>query len=171
MIDSIKNRRSYRRFKSKPIEPGKLKEILKAAMYAPSANHIRPWDFIVVKNKEKKAKLAVATPWAKFAAEASVVIAVTAPQNASKDWVEDCSIVSEHIYLEAENQGLGSCWIQIRNGSTPDGEDSESYVREILECPDNIRVLNLMAVGYPVERKAPHDESEFNADKIHKEVW
>ncbi|KXB04588.1 hypothetical protein AKJ49_01935 [candidate division MSBL1 archaeon SCGC-AAA382A03] len=164
MIDAIKNRRSIRNFKNKKVEEEKIREILKAAMYAPSAHSSYPWEIIVVTEEEKRKALGKATKWSDFAAEAPVCFTILGDENKSDRWIEDTSIVSEHILLEAVEQNLGGCWIQIKNGS---GKDPEEYVREVLEIPKRWRVLSVLAVGYPKERKPPHTEGEFKEEKIH----
>jgi len=172
MIEVIRKRRSIRKFRNKPVEERKLKEILKAAMYSPSAMHRRPWHFIIVRKQETKDKLAKATPWCSFVKDAPVVIVVAAkPGILSRLWVEDCSIAAENIYLEATNQGLGTCFCQILGGKTAWLKDSEAYVKEVLNAPKNVRILCIMPVGYPAEKKTAHTEKEFDKEKLHYERW
>ncbi|MEM5836630.1 MAG: nitroreductase family protein [Candidatus Aenigmatarchaeota archaeon] len=172
MLEVIRKRRSIRKFKNKEVEEKKLKEILKAAMFAPSAMHLRPWEIVVVKNKETKEKLAKSTPFCGFVKDAPVVLVICAkPSFLSKFWVEDCSMLAENIYLEATNQGLGTCFCQIMGGKTIFMKDSEEYVKEIIKAPKKVRVLGLMPLGYPAEKKPPHSMKEFDEKKIHYEKW
>ena len=172
MLSSIKKRRSIRRFKSTAVEKDKLREVLFAAMCSPSAYHKYPWDFIVVKDKAVRGKLSRATNYSRFVQEAPVTIAIVGDADRSKQWIEDCAIVGAHIYLEAENQKLGSCMVQIRGMETPDGKDSEKYVRKILGIPEARRVLCLMAVGYANEKLEEHDEeTRFFEGKVHEGAW
>lgn len=171
MLKAIRYRRSVRSFTSKPVEKEKIEEILKAVMFTPSANHRRPWEFVVVKDNRVKDKLSQATPWASFAKEAAVIIVVCANEAASREWLEDASIVGAHIYLEATNQGLGTCWIQIRDSVTPDGRKAEEYVRKILGIPQEFRVVALFPIGYPSDQLSPHSDKEFEKDKLHFDHW
>jgi nitroreductase len=88
----------------------------------------------------------------------------------ARRWVEDCSIAAEHILLQAADMGLGACWLQIR-GSALEGRSAEEYVREILNVPENMRILCLISVGWPAEKKAPHTEKEFEKAKVHCESF
>lgn len=169
MLEIIKKRRSIRKYQPKPVEDGKLNEILKAAMFAPSSMHRRPWEFIIVKDKPTKEKLSQATPYASFAKKAPLVLILCANQTSDPRWVEDLSIAAAHIYLEATNQGLGTCFIQIRDAKTPGGEGAEEYVRNLIKVPKRIRVLCLMPLGYPAEQKEEHSDLEFEKEKIHWE--
>lgn len=169
MLEVIKKRRSIRAYQKKEIEEEKLNEILKAVMFAPSARHSRPWEFIIVKDKKTKDKLAAAKDGSAFANEAPLVIVILAQE--THQWIEDCSIVAENIYLEATNQGLGTCWVQIRGSERPDGSSCEEYVKKLLNIPNRLRVLCLMPLGYPAEEKEEHQESEFEKNKIHWEKY
>jgi len=178
MISAIKQRRSIRSYQDKPVEEAKVNEILKAAIFSPSARHLYPWEFVVVKDEDKREKLAQATPWASFAAEAPVVIAVLGDKDESEELIEDCSIAAEHMLLEIDNQNLGSCWIQIRgnqhqNQATGDKRPAEDYVRNLLDIPENYMVLCLIPIGYPAQDKQPHSEDEWQQrkQKIHWEQF
>ena len=60
----------------------------------------------------------VITHGASFLGDAALAIVVTADPLASDVWIEDASIASLMIQLQAEDMGLGSCWIQIRERYT-----------------------------------------------------
>ena len=66
-------------------------------------------------------------------------------------WIEDCSIAAVIVHLTAVSLGLGGCWIQIRNRMHNSETTSEDYVREILGIAHPLRVLAIVAVGFPIE--------------------
>jgi nitroreductase len=171
MLDAIKRRRSIREYTKQPVEDAKIEEILMAAMCSPSAHHLNPWEFVIVKDPETKKKLSLATDYAGFAGGAPIIIAATANGGMSKRWIEDCSVVATMIYIETTNQELGTCWIQIYDEHTHDGQDSEEYVRSILAIPKSSRVLCLMPIGYPAYHPPAHDASRLVPSKIHMEKW
>lgn len=168
-LDVIIKRRAVRKYKNKPVEQEKIEAILKSALFAPSAKHTRAFEFVVVTDKKKIQKLGEMKLYSSHVKNASVVIVVC-----SKDWqywLEDASIAAEHIWLEAVNQGLSSCWTQVRGSVCYDGSDSENYVRKILGIPQNIRILCLMPLGYAAEDIPPHKEKEIEKEKIHFNQW
>ena len=57
-MEEIYKRRSIRKYTDKEISDEDMKKILKAGMNAPSAHNLKPYDLIVIKNKETLAKLA-----------------------------------------------------------------------------------------------------------------
>ncbi len=169
MLDVIRQRRSVRSFVKNAVEKEKLNEVLKAAMFAPTAKHLRPWEFIVVTNETKKIELSKATPYASFAKDAPLIIVICYDINKGNRFKEDCSIAAENIYLEAVNQGLGTCFVQIADGTEADAGNPEEYVKKMLDIPENYRVQCLMPLGYPAKPSAPHKDEEFDLKKVHYE--
>ena len=137
-----------------------------SAMYAPSANAIYPWDLVIVRDTAIKELLSKVTPWAAHIKDASAVIAVVGHEQDSQHWVEDCSIVAEHISLEATEQGLGTCWTQIRGNN-----NAEKSVKEILNIPDDLRVLCLLPIGVPAKDLPEHTEEKFDKSKVKNERY
>ena len=143
VFEAIRTRRSVRAFKSTPIPEDKIMLILEAGRLAPSAGNIQPWHFIVVRDAEKRKRLSKAR-WAKFLAEAPVVIVGCGDQRASPRWFHvDVAIAMQNMVLATTGEGLGTCWV---------GSFNEEEVRELLKIPENYRVVALLAVGYPREK-------------------
>lgn len=82
-------------------------------------------------------------------------------------WVEDASIASIYMQLQAEDLGLGSCWCQIRNRQTEDDADAAQYVRGLLDVPYQMEVLSIIGFGYKDQERKPFDESHLQWEKIH----
>lgn len=171
MLEVIRQRRSVRAYLAKEVEQEKLNELLKAAMFAPTARNLRPWEFVVVTGGEAKKKLSVATPYASFAADAPAVIVICYDMNKGRRFREDCSLAAENIYLEAMNQGLGTCFIQIADGTEAGVGNPEEYVKDVLSIPGEFRVQCLLPVGYPARLPGPHKDAEFESAKVHHEKF
>jgi len=171
MLEVIRQRRSIRKYIRKDIEKERLNEILKAAMFSPTARGLRPWEFILVTNNEAKQQLSTATPYAGFAKEAPVVIVICYDTTKGNRFKEDCSICAENIYLEAANQGLGACFIQIAEGTEGSVGEPEAFVKNLLSIPEKYRVQCLMPIGYPEKQPEPHKDKEFDEGKIHDEKF
>jgi nitroreductase len=168
MLEVITKRRSIRSYQAREVEEEKLKEILKAAMFAPTSWGRRPWEFIIVKDPETKKALSEATPYASFVKDAPVVIVIIYDVTKGKRFKEDSSIAAEHIHLEAVNQGLASCFVQVADTEGPHGP-GELYVKELLGVPDNYRIQCMMPIGYPAKELPPHSDDEYDETKIHYE--
>lgn len=166
--DAIKTRKSTRKYLDKPVEEEKLKLVLEAGRLAPSASNRQEWRFVVVRDRETRKKLAAAAGNQAFLGQAPVVIAACAETDGhimtcgQPCYTIDLAITLDHITLRAVELGLGTCWI---------GHFDEGQVKEILGIPDEIRVVELMPMGYPSD-PTPIEKKRLSFDKIVKyEHW
>ena len=172
MLDLLMSRRSIRKYKDKTIEKDKVQELLKGILTSPSGRNIRPWELIVVDDKDKLALLGESRGGASRAlANAPLAIVILADPDATDVWIEDASIVSIITQLMAQSLGLGSCWIQVRERVAINGKTVGDYVKEVLDIPENYKVESMIAIGYPDEEKSPHSEEELPFDKVHFNKW
>lgn len=166
------NRRTIRKYMEKEVERVKVHEILRAALVSPSGKNIKPYEFIVVEDKHVLKRLAHSKHIGSALIEgAPLAIVVLGNSELSNTWVEDCSIATTIIQLKAYDLGLGSCWVQIKERTTSDGTDSEEYVRNLLGVPGYLRVLDIVAIGYPNEIKPSHSENDMDFSKVHYEKY
>ena len=146
VLEAIKKRRSVRSYQDKEIPEEILKQILEAGRLAPSAKNTQSWKFIVVKDKNLRKKLVPACKNQEFVGEAPVVIAGcgTNPDykmsNGEFAYPIDLAIALDHMSLEAASLGLGTCWI---------GAFYQDQVKNILRVPEDVRIVNLLTLGYP----------------------
>ena len=138
MIDPISLRKSVRSYKTDLIPDKIIEEVLNAGISSPSAHHRYPWEFILIKNDETKEKLAKATPWSSFIADAAFVVAVVGDPS-SEQWIEDLSIASQNMVIQAFSEGIGSCYVQIYtiDHEPEENLNSEQYVKKILEIQES----------------------------------
>ena len=168
LSDLMINRRSIRKYEEKEVEQEKIDLILKSALTSPSSMGRTPWEFIAVTDKEEIKKLSVAKKHgAGFLEGAPAAIVVGANPKDNDVWVEDASIAAIYIQLVAQELGLGSCWVQLRERALADGSSSEEYVKNLCNMPEDSRVLCIIGLGYPAEEKAPHTDEELKKEKIH----
>lgn len=164
----IKNRRSMRKFTDEELTQEQVVELMKAALMAPTSKRSNAWQFILVDNKETLKKLSLCKEQAsQFIADAALAIVVCADPLASDVWIEDASIASIYIQLQAEDLGLGSCWVQVRERFTANGTDSGEYVHGVLDIPLQLQVLNIVAIGHKGMERKPFNEEHLQWDKIH----
>ncbi len=162
IIEPIRKRRSSRTYKSDPISDEFINEIIKAGQFAPSAMGRCAVEFVVIRDqKVKDAIFAVIDQ--DYIKTAPVLIAPVATDKSVLP-VQDLSIVSEHIFLQATQLGLGSVWKNLN-------EQWEEKVKEILNIPSNFRMINIIPIGFPAEEKPEHGDEEFKVEKIHQEKW
>jgi len=168
VMSLIQKRRSMRRFLRKPVEPEKVDMLIEAALRAPSSRGLRPWEFIVVTKQDLLEKLSRAKQHGSaFLKGAPLGIVICADPEKSDVWIEDSSIAAIFVQLAAESMGLGSCWIQIRERMHSDTKTSEEYICEILDMPTGRKVEAIIAIGYPDEKKPPHEKEELHFDRVY----
>jgi nitroreductase len=148
-MEAIQTRRSVRHYQNKPVEHEKLNIILEAGRLAPSAKNLQEWCYIIVRDFELRQKLMQAAKGQRFVGEAPVVVACCAETN--NDYRMSCgqlaypidvAISIDHMTLAAVEQGLGTCWV---------GAFYENEVKKILKTPPEIRVVELLTLGYAAD--------------------
>lgn len=166
--DLIKSRRSMRKFTTEELTQEEVVTLLKAALMSPTSKRTNCWQFIVVDDKETLEKLSYCKEAsASFIKDAALAIVVTADPMVSDVWIEDASIASIMIQLQAEDLGLGSCWVQLRERFTASGVPSNEYVHEVLDLPLQLQALSIIAIGHKGLERKPFDESHLQWEKIH----
>ena len=127
----IKNRRSMRKFTDEELTQDQVVTLMKAALMSPSSKRSNSWQFVVIDDKEVLKELSHCKEQASsFIADAALAIVVMADPLASDVWIEDASIASIMIQLQAEDLGLGSCWVQVRERFTATGMPSDDLFME-----------------------------------------
>ena len=164
----IKIRRSMRKFTDEELTQDEVVALLRAALMAPSSKGCHPWEFVVVDDKELLKQLAhCKEQGAELIEGAPLAVAVLADPAKSDVWVEDASVATTMMLLQAEDLGLGACWVQIRNRAMADGKPAEEMVRTILRVPEHLRVLSIVAVGHKGMERKPFNEDRLLWEKVH----
>lgn len=142
--------------------------LMKAALMAPTSKRSNAWQFIVVDDKETLKKLSLSKEQAsQFIADAALAVVVVADPLASDVWIEDASIASIYLQLQAEDMGLGSCWVQVRERFTASGIPSNDYVHDVLDLPLQLQALSIIAIGHKGMERKPFNEDNLQWEKIH----
>lgn len=164
----IQNRRSMRKFTDEELTQEEVVTLLKAALMSPTSKRSNSWQFIAVDDKEVLKELSHCKEQAaSFIADAALAIVVTADPLASDVWIEDASIASIMLQLQAEDLGLGSCWVQIRERFTAASMPSDEFVRGVLDIPLQLQVLSIIAIGHKGMERKPFSEDNLQWEKIH----
>jgi len=171
-MELIRDRRSMRQFKERPVEKEKIDLLIEAGLRSPSSRSLNPWEFIVITNKHTLDQLSCSKPHgASFLKNAALGIVIIADPEKCDVWIEDTSIASTYIQLAAKSIGLDSCWIQIRKRFYKDEIFAETRVGKILNLPDNYCVESIIAIGYSNETKTGHQKESLLFNKVHYENY
>lgn len=161
VYEAIRQRRSVRAYRARPVAEKTLARLIEAVRLAPSANNRQPWKFILVTDPDTRRRLAAAARGQDFVGQAPVVVAAVGLDPAREmtcgipgDPV-DLAIALEHLALAAVEEGLGTCWI---------GAFYQEEVKEILGVPGKMKVVQLMTLGWPAD--APVEKKRKEAGEI-----
>lgn len=176
-IELAKKRHSVREYRDRPVEREKILSCLEAARLSPSASNSQPWRYIIVDEPHLKKKVCDAAFSGiffmnKFAAKAPVIIVVLGEPDLVVNrlgkvvqgvqyFLLDVGASIEHLLLQAEEEGLGACWL---------GWYSERRIKNVLKIPRSKKIVSVISMGYPEEgvehpkhRKEIGEISSFNS--------
>lgn len=168
MFELLEQRRSVRKFKSKPIEIEKIDKLKEALLRAPSSRDLQPCEFIFVDDPKLLASLATAKKHGSaFIAKAKLAVVIAANPDISDVWVEDSSIAAIILQLATEQLNLKSCWAQLRLRPHTDDQRASDYVRDLVGLPAGMEVVTVIGIGYPAEDSPGHPRETLQDQKIH----
>ncbi len=165
--EAILTRRSIRRFTDEPVERKEIEEIIKAAMYAPSAKNLQPWHFVAIDDREILDKITDIHPFAKMTKQSPVALLICGDLDIDPSVgynAINCAAATQNALLKIHDMGLGAVWL----GIYPREERMEG-ISKLVNLPENIVPISLIALGHTEETKDTPDR--FLPDRIHYNGW
>lgn len=164
-LETIFNRKSVRKYTERPVEKEKLETLVRAGMAAPSSRDRRPWEFVIVTDRDLLDKMGDGLPLARMLKETKQAIIVCGDTVKSENaWQLDCSAAAQNILLAAESMGLGAVW----TAAYPYPERIK-IIRDALQLPEHILPLTVIPIGYPTGIEKAKDK--YNKKQIHYNGW
>jgi len=177
-LELVKRRGSCRAFdRDRPVPREALRTCLTAGHLAPSACNRQPCHFVVVDDEQQRRALfencrlpGIPHLWwsdvpvfVVLCVELSVLTHRVAPvMSGIAYYLLDAGIAGEHFVLAATEQGLGTCWI---------GWFRERAVKKLLGIPRSVRVVSLIAVGYPADELPTCGARSDLSSSVHWNCW
>ena len=166
--DLAQQRRSHRKFTDEEIDAEDVKLIMRAALMAPTSKGQGAWQFVVVDAPLDIEKLSDAKDLgSQFMKGAPLAVVVLGDPMQNDCWVEDGSIAAISMQYQAEELGLGSCWVQMRGRGLSDGTSADTVIRGILGIPENLSVLCVIAIGHKADERKPQNEDKLKWENVH----
>ena len=168
-LKDLFSRRSVRVYRQQDVADDLVRDLLEAAMAAPSAVAKDPWAFVVVRNRNMLAKIAAGLPNGTMLRDAALGIVVCGDLQRAHDrqlsyLLQDCSAAIENLLLAASALGLGACWLGVHPR-----EERVQHIRSLLNIPDPVIPVAAIAIGWPAESPAPR--TRYREDAVHRETW
>lgn len=169
VIENILSRRSIRKYKDQMLKREEMDLLVRLGMAAPSARDERPWLFIIIDNNKILTQLADGLEYGKMLKNcggAIVVCGETLLDNTMPPhyWVQDCSAATQNILLGAHSLHIGAVWLGIFPR-----EHRIMHVKNTLKLPENITPLNVISLGYLIDKEKPKDK--YDNSKIRYNNW
>lgn len=172
LLEIMRKRRSVRAYTGEKIPEEKLNQILKAGLLAASGKNLKPWEFIVVQDKEILAKLSKSRAAGAAMLElADCAVVVVGDTEKTDVWTEDCSVAMANMHLMADSLDVGSCWVQGRLRQASDGRTTEAYVRELLRIPEKYGLEAILSLGICKDHPEAYALEELPMEKVHRESF
>jgi nitroreductase len=153
---AIHTQRAIRHFKPDPVDDSLIEQMIEAATRAPSASNSQPWRFIVVRDRDTKAKLGEIfdelgrarghaperTPWADV--PVLIVACSEDAESPGSDLARDSSVLPavQNLLLTARSLGIGTVLTTRWSARAPE-------VRELLGLPETVRPHVIVPTGWP----------------------
>lgn len=166
-IKAIMTRQSVRQFNDNDVSDGQIRELLEAAMSAPTAYNRQPWQFIVITSREVLRQLASTGHYAAaHNAAAAILVCGDMEKEDGKFLMQSCSTAIENILIAAHAIGLGAVWTSIYPF-----EGAMDLFRDTFKLPENIIPITLVPIGYPSDSRIKERSSRFDKNKVHYNKW
>ncbi|MBO4906814.1 MAG: nitroreductase family protein [Bacteroidaceae bacterium] len=164
----VQTRRSMRKYTDEQLTPEQVETLLRSALMSPSSKGKHAWHFIVVDDKAMLTALSgCKAVGSDFVKDAALAIVVVGDPQESDVWIEDACVAATVLLYQAEDLGLGACWVQLRNRTAVDGESTQDIVRKLLNIPDDLQPAVMVALGHKGMERKPFNPDRLLWEKVH----
>ncbi len=161
VFDAVRTVLAVRQFQDKPIPEETVRRIVEAAHLTASSRNGQPWHFIVVQDRERLRQLGALAPTGPYIAQAPLAVVVGMEESIFN--VSDASRAIQSMILTAWAEGIGSNWVGFQN---------LPQVNDLLGIPQEIKVLAIVPLGYPVAEVGKGRKKRRPLGEIaHRESW
>jgi len=151
VFEAIYKRRSIRKYLDKDVPNDIILKIIDAGRWAPSSKNRQPWEFIIVKDKEKIRRTAKVKGQNWIQGAPILIFIVVDPKLSPTMYMVDGALASQNMALAAVELGLGTCWINIYE---------KKELKEMLRIPNEKVLLGALALGYPAENPSSRERKQ-----------
>ncbi len=163
LMSLIKTRRAIRDFTDAPISDSDIRDIIEAAVWAPSSSNMNARYFVVVTDKNRIEMIKAFSP-GMFSNPKALIVLCTDKEKALEVGGElgrdraslmDIAVSAQNILLTSWARGIGTCPLASFNGPA---------ISKILNLPGNISPDLIITLGYPT--KLPEPPERPNVDEV-----
>ena len=145
-IEAIMSRKVQRTFAPRAVEDDKLAKIVEAGRHAMSARNLQPWQFIVVRDRERLKAMGAVCTTGRFVADAPSAIVILKDLSNTR-WADvDCAQAVQNMADAGWALGLGTCWV---------GNFDASKIGAMLAVPEGWAIFTILPFGYADPKNPP----------------
>ena len=172
LTDLIMKRRSCRKFTEQTVSTEDIKELKRVAICSPTSKNCRSWEFVFVQKKDVIAAISRSKDnGAAFMEFAPLAVVVLGNPLKTDVWVEDASIAATYLQLKAEELGLGSCWVQMRERGIPNVSKASDTIKALINAPEELEVECVIAIGHKATERSPYIDDKLSWEQTHDEKF
>lgn len=167
ILEAILTRRSVRKYDNRPVATEEITDLIRYAMYAPSAVNKQPWHFIILDDKHIFGEIMKFHQNAGMLAVASAAVLICGDDQLAHTpayWPVDCAAATQNLLLAAHGKGLGACWVGIYPR-----EERIKAMETLMKLPGHIHPFSLVAIGHTTD--IPRMPERFRPERIHRNTW
>ena len=150
ILEAIYTRRSIRAFTDQDVDDELIKEIIRAASYAPSGLNNQPWRFIVIRDASLKKEISSLTHYSKIVEGANALIAVLLDNEVVYNRDKDLQAIGasiQNLLLAIHSLDLGAVWLgEILN--------KKDKFHKMLSLEGKYELMAVVAIGYKAKDDA-----------------
>ena len=181
-METVKNRRSIRKYAGKPVDEELLRRLLEVSERTQTMGNMQLYSVVVTRSEEMKKRLAPAHFNQPMVKTAPAVLTFCIDLRRFSKWCEqrkaepgynnfewfvtgavDALLVAQTFCVAAEEKGLGICYL----GTTT---YNPQMIIEALELPELVFPITTVTVGWPAETPAQVDRLPLGAI-VHEETY
>jgi nitroreductase len=162
-IEAITTRKALRAFAPTPVEAEKLRQIISAGRHAMSARNLQPWQFLVLRDRERLREIGALCATGRFVTDAPAAIIVLKDTTNTR-WADiDCAQAVQNMATAGWSLGLGTCWV---------GNFDGPKISQMLNVPSQWAIFTILAFGYPNPANPPQARPlKPRREMVHYERW
>lgn len=168
-LTAITTRKSVRKYTDEPLTEEEINTVLNAGFCSPSAHRMRPWEFIVIRDRDMLDIIAERGKYMKMVFSATTAILVcgdTVKMNTHDFLMHDCAAATQNMLLAAHSIGLGAVWCGISKHK----DGMAQFFQELLDIPEHVLPASLVVLGHP-ESALEIQPDRFEEKKVHFEKF
>ena len=168
-LNDLFARRSVRVYRQQDVADDLVRDLLEAAMAAPSAVAKDPWVFVVVRTatcwrrSPRVCRTERCSPTGRWASSS----AATCSGHTTGSYPICCRIVPPRSRIcswRPASWAWGACWLGVHPR-----EERVQHIRSLLDIPEPVIPLAAIAIGWPAE--SPEPRTRYREDAVHRETW